>query len=1042
MRLMPIVIFSLFSLFSAGFTGDVDVNGAFDGKGSQGLPSGWTFNAYAGFRPNPEIKRNDGELSFGQAKGKNGFGVNSKPFPVSPGGKVSLYAEIRGSGMAYFRIHLLNKTGKWLGLGIPKNLKLRNDWQKIELELPVANTKPDELTAQARIMFGTGSGGKLAIRNLKAGFKPGRYIAGRGGFPRGWKLYLPVDPKFTPKPEDLLKIPAVFGGAAAKDIHPDGVFFDLKNAFGGQKTGNCAWLFNELTVSKPAEFTIGAGADWWITVYINGKPVIDTSKTGNVSGKLEISNQTGTVWLKKGRNTVAVRYVTGAGSSRLCIGGPDDFSDRESFKMVKYCFFDDFEKPMKRSGQPEITSGIISSGLLVSTRKGKYGSNAVLLPKMKIAIPLSLTDARFAWGFRLYELNGTLSGIMGKTVLKFTRSGGDIQAGLEENGKTIFTMPVPISLLPADLLFTAGMDGKCNLTVKSLADSSRHRRNGRIHPPKSVLLELSDGSSVEIDLLQSGLAMPEEQKKRFPFKLTPAKFFDPVKAGWKLAFEEHFEGTQPDPARWMNKYPDHVYLDGKGHLIIKADFDQKKQLRSGGLTSRQFFGYGWYEARLKFTRQPGWWSAFWLFGTGNHPMLDGIEIDIYEDYYTRKAKTGDPLTLDHNVHTSTGTTRKSWNYLSTIPAAEADQFHTIACKRTPFEISLYLDGRLIAARAAHSDYDSVTFDPFFHGGSPVKLNAIFSGIPMRTWGRSWSDPAKGKFPEYFMVDYFRFYEYPADRLPAVRWKKTVKTDLRLLRPGTKFVFEAEAEPSPKTKSPVREMYLMDNGAMIASSTNPDCQFEISIDPLYYANTPYVNPGRSGIVPGLDGLHGFAVFARDAAGMGSCTEPQFVLIVPDRPTSPYQGKAAKLPGIVNPAFYDKGGNGAAYSDSKGNFFNKPGKKTFRPGEDVDAAGNVIGRVVAGEWLKYTVDIESAGDYRAVLNYGTPVRGRDHRLYLFIDGIPEPAGIFTLKPHKEPHWKCSEKAEIRTVRLPKGRHRLVLVPVGAFNFSNLEFTKSNQ
>lgn len=177
-------------------------------------------------------------------------------------------------------------------------------------------------------------------------------------------------------------------------------------------------------------------------------------------------------------------------------------------------------------------------------------------------------------------------------------------------------------------------------------------------------------------------------------------------------------------------------------------------------------------------------------------------------------------------------------------------------------------------------------------------------------------------------------------------------------------------------------------------------------------------------------------------MGSCTEPQFVLIVPDRPTSPYQGKAAKLPGIVNPAFYDEGGNGAAYSDSKGNFFNKPGKKPFRPGEDVDAAGNIIGRAVAGEWLKYTVDIESAGDYRAVLNYGTPVRGRDHRLYLFIDGIPEPVGIFTLKPHKEPHWKCSEHAVIGSLHLPKGRHRLVLVPVGAFNFSNLEFTKNNR
>ena len=260
----------------------------------------------------------------------------------------------------------------------------------------------------------------------------------------------------------------------------------------------------------------------------------------------------------------------------------------------------------------------------------------------------------------------------------------------------------------------------------------------------------------------------------------------------------------------------------------------------------------------------------------------------------------------------------------------------------------------------------------------------------------------------------------------------------MLRPGAKFVFEAAAQPSNQTKSPVKELFLMDNGAIISSVSGSSARFEIAVEPLYYNNTPYLAPGRSGIIPTLDGLHSFSVFAQDAASAGSCTEPFSVMIVPDKPTRPYLGKAAAIPGKLNPAFYDEGGNGVAYSDDKGNFFNKPGKAPFRPGEDVDATGKTIGRVVAGEWLKYTVDIAEDAVYQAVLECGTPVKERKHALYLFIDGIREPAGIFHIKPHNENHWLCNSRVTAR-IKLPKGRHRIVLVPVGLFNFGTITFSK---
>jgi hypothetical protein len=78
------------------------------------------------------------------------------------------------------------------------------------------------------------------------------------------------------------------------------------------------------------------------------------------------------------------------------------------------------------------------------------------------------------------------------------------------------------------------------------------------------------------------------------------------------------------------------------------------------------------------------------------------------------------------------------------------------------------------------------------------------------------------------------------------------------------------------------------------------------------------------------------------------------------------------------------------------------------------------------------------YQAVLECGTPVKERKHALYLFIDGIREPAGIFHIKPHNENHWLCNSRVTAR-IKLPKGRHRIALVPVGLFNFGTITFSK---
>jgi endonuclease/exonuclease/phosphatase family metal-dependent hydrolase len=78
-------------------------------------------------------------------------------------------------------------------------------------------------------------------------------------------------------------------------------------------------------------------------------------------------------------------------------------------------------------------------------------------------------------------------------------------------------------------------------------------------------------------------------------------------------------------------------------------------------------------------------------------------------------------------------------------------------------------------------------------------------------------------------------------------------------------------------------------------------------------------------------------------------------------SPYKGSPFSLPGTVNAAEYDNGGQGVAYYDTSSG--NSGG--SFRNG-DVDLQGSSLGGynvgwVDPGEWLKYTVDVTAAGTY---------------------------------------------------------------------------------
>ena len=525
----------------------------------------------------------------------------------------------------------------------------------------------------------------------------------------------------------------------------------------------------------------------------------------------------------------------------------------------------------------------------------------------------------------------------------------------------------------------------------------------------------------------------ESKTSATPFKIALVPQFDPVQAGWKKVFDEQFDGDRVDAGKWYfspTSEKDYAKVhDGLLEIVCNWASPDKTKTKSASLYSNEVFGHGYFEARVKFRQQSGWWSAFWLCTHGpSNPFLDGWEIDIYEDYYMGPKQPGEQPRgiLDHNLHVFACGTLRSWNYGSKLPG-RVDDWYVVACKWTPFEVSYYLNGKLIASEANHSPYTSVTFDPFNHAAGYVPLHAILSGC----CGKSGGDPTQGRFPESFFVDYVRIYAYPHASDPVVRLTNKPDEATFILKPGEELHFQAQVEPSAKTGAKIKQVYLFDSGALLDYRSAPPYDFVVRTTQDYYDDTNFVKPGRTGIRPDWDrGLHAFCIFAQDEQGNVGRSENVVKLLRKNGKTGPYLGKPIQLPGEIMLSHYDEGGQGFAYSDST------PGNgasKSFRVNEDVDAGETVIGGVCGGEWLKYTVQVERTADYTFTLEYGTPSpKQRGPKLMVDCQAV----GDFQTPAHEFPDWRHTSQAVLKSVPLAAGDHEIVLLMQGSYNLGSLQ------
>ncbi|MCD0472333.1 hypothetical protein [Flavobacterium sp. JAS] len=156
-----------------------------------------------------------------------------------------------------------------------------------------------------------------------------------------------------------------------------------------------------------------------------------------------------------------------------------------------------------------------------------------------------------------------------------------------------------------------------------------------------------------IMLLPIGEVLAQEAGKK---DITHSKSLSGALAGYQLAYEDDFNGNSLNKADWFYRHGNKklgggfnrsenvsiVSKDGVGYLDIayKKDTDYNNDgvadLSGGGVISTKAFGYGYYEARIKFYKgSKGLHESFWNHGlalnvndTGDMIFSEAVKRDL------------------------------------------------------------------------------------------------------------------------------------------------------------------------------------------------------------------------------------------------------------------------------------------------------------------------------------------------------------------------------------------------------------------------------
>ncbi len=622
----------------------------------------------------------------------------------------------------------------------------------------------------------------------------------------------------------------------------------------------------------------------------------------------------------------------------------------------------------------------------------------------------------------------------------------------------------------ADWWYAAYLDGKL------ISDTVSGGDQGNIAWPPSIrdfsaTVELTRGPHVlAVRLLRgSGSAMlavggprdlknPAIRKAPVPASaqvstVTRAGYHEGPPAGkkWKLVFSDEFDGTALDTVKW-NVQPqnpwnwpgiktspsrDNLLLDGQGALVLQLTRDPDGTVRHfGSINSRFGKAYGYFETRVQFSRQPGWWTAVWMAGYPYDCGVDGFvnsqEFDIFEDFYKPKKEND----ISHCYHCSVklavlpgdqgnakgvgeggilGSTKLGRTSSGRkVLMEQYEGWHTVGFQWTPLEHIFYVDGQ----ETLRQTYREV---PMTNVPQKVWISGCLS-VPKDKDARPFYGRLEdAQLPDRLVVDYVRVYEEDTGARTPPRVTLAIKGN-GPFKEGDPVSFDVTAT-APQGK--VASLLLFSMGRIRAEQKVDAAEAKATFT-------------LTNLFPGVTNT--LIAMARDDAGLIGQSAPVRLELVTGREYTgtPWQGKPLAIPGTVAGGSYDEGGNGVAFrsavlgpSDARLEF-----RKTELGAlpEAVEVGGD------RAQWICYEVDVAAAGEYEVELFMNRP----DYSTKQATAGEADREGTIRLclgqagtadrsllewklasSWNSGNGWRTPQKSVGKqTVRLPAGRHKLIM------------------
>lgn len=228
--------------------------------------------------------------------------------------------------------------------------------------------------------------------------------------------------------------------------------------------------------------------------------------------------------------------------------------------------------------------------------------------------------------------------------------------------------------------------------------------------------------------------------------------FNTGAGGWGNAEIETYCAAFSDTSPCSSRYPN-TYLDGKGHLVIKAiningNWSSGRMLTKG----KHAFQYGRIEARMKLPVGDGFWPAFWMLGSNidsvHWPQSGEQDIMEWVQKYT-------PTTTSSTVHGPGYSGDHGIGSIFTFPnSGRVDKgFHTYGVIWSENKLQFYRD-------TPEAPYFTVTPADLPPGATWVYNQPFFILLNLAIGSRDFAGSTDATTPKAgsVLVDYVRVYQ--------------------------------------------------------------------------------------------------------------------------------------------------------------------------------------------------------------------------------------------------------------------------------------------